>query len=175
MLSRTTTALASRCCRAVATIPARSLASEPLEPNSKKVLTGERGVNNVTLLGRIGRTPELRGNEKHPVVIFSLATSQSFRSPEGNFQQQTEWHNISVFSPGLRNFAEKLKTGDRVYIQGNIHYNRVPEPDSTNYRQYTYITASDLMLMSSPRSAVRDMADEDAPQEPPISYTQESP
>lgn len=35
-------------------------------------------INQVTLLGRVGGDPQKRGSEEHPVVVFSLATHQSF-------------------------------------------------------------------------------------------------
>ena len=36
---------------------------------------GLLGVNSVTLLGRVGVEPQMRGSDAHPVVTFSLATN----------------------------------------------------------------------------------------------------
>ena len=37
----------------------------------------------MTLIGRVGQDPAIRGSEEKPVTLFQLATSQSFKSPEG--------------------------------------------------------------------------------------------
>jgi len=37
----------------------------------------------VTLLGRAGQDPTLRGTEEHAVTAFPLATSYTLKSPEG--------------------------------------------------------------------------------------------
>lgn len=36
-------------------------------------------INTLTLLGRIGADAQVRGNEQHPVVTFSLATNTSYK------------------------------------------------------------------------------------------------
>ncbi len=76
------------------------------------------GVNKVILVGRLGRDPEIYefegGNKK---ISFSLATTESYRDREGNWQDQTEWHNIV----GYRYLAEKtFAKGDLVYVEGKI-------------------------------------------------------
>ena len=37
----------------------------------------------MTLLGRVGRQPHIRGTDEKNVTVFSLATSQSFKTPDG--------------------------------------------------------------------------------------------
>lgn len=36
-------------------------------------------INTVTLLGRVGSTPQVRGNDKYPVTTFSMATHVNFK------------------------------------------------------------------------------------------------
>ena len=58
----------------------------------------EKCVNSVTLLGRVGIDPQLRGSEEHPVVIFSLATNLRYRpGGDGDYATKTDWHNVAVF------------------------------------------------------------------------------
>ena len=38
----------------------------------------EKCINQVTLLGRVGQEPQVRGTDAHPVVTFSLATNYRF-------------------------------------------------------------------------------------------------
>lgn len=42
------------------------------------------GINNVTLLGRVGADPQKRGSSEHPVIIFSLATHTNYKYETGN-------------------------------------------------------------------------------------------
>ena len=82
-------------------------------------------VNKVTLLGRLGQDPVLRGTERTPVVTFSIATNESWKSKEndGEYQIRTEWHNVAVFSEGLQNTVmDRVKKGMRVQIEGRIRY-----------------------------------------------------
>ena len=37
----------------------------------------------MTLIGRVGQDPVIRGSQEKPVTLFQLATSQSFKSPDG--------------------------------------------------------------------------------------------
>ena len=84
------------------------------------------GVNSVTLLGRVGNQPELRGaGKEHSCAAFSLATSTYWKKDfnDTEFQQQTEWHNIAVFNPYLREMImEQVKKGERVHVQGKLKY-----------------------------------------------------
>ncbi len=74
------------------------------------------GLNSVTLLGRVGVDPQLRGTDRHPVVAFSLATNLRYR-PDGqqDYVTKTDWHNVAVFrynfgpSCTLRNILLFLK------------------------------------------------------------------
>jgi single-strand DNA-binding protein len=51
-------------------------------------------VNRVTLLGHIGRDPEVRYTSSGSrVATFSVATDESFKSRNGE-QQHTEWHKV---------------------------------------------------------------------------------
>ena len=82
-------------------------------------------VNKVTLLGRLGQDPVLRGTERTPVVTFSIATNESWKSKEndGEYQIRTEWHNIAVFSEPLQNSVmDRVKRGMRVQMDGRIRY-----------------------------------------------------
>lgn len=61
------------------------------------------GLNQVTLLGRVGVDPQLKGTAAHPVVTLSLATNTVTRPGDGSeMRQRTEWHRISIFKPSLR-------------------------------------------------------------------------
>lgn len=78
-------------------------------------------VNKVTLVGRLGKDPEVRHLENGAVVAnFSVATSERYKDKDGNRQEKTEWHNISAWRYQAE-FAEKyLNKGALVYIDGKL-------------------------------------------------------
>ncbi len=76
-------------------------------------------LNKVTLLGNLGKDPETytfsSGSKK---VSFSLATKDGYKNKEGQWIEETEWHNISVFGK-LAEIAEKyLRKGSKIYLEG---------------------------------------------------------
>lgn len=81
------------------------------------------GLNRATLIGHLGKDPELRRtNSGNPVVSFSLATSESWRDKQtGERREKTEWHNIVIFNEHLAKIAEQyLKKGSKVYLEGKL-------------------------------------------------------
>ena len=119
------------------------------------------GVNQVTLLGRVGATPVARGSAEHPVTIFQVATSRSYKvehvdddsssssssNPKQQYEQRTEWHRVSVFRKGLREVAATiLSKGDRVYLTGSIHYSTFKDANSGQTVYSTSIIAGHFIL-----------------------------
>lgn len=78
-------------------------------------------INKVTLVGNLGKDPEIRHLENGTAVAqFSMATSESYKDKSGEWQNITEWHNIVCWR-GLADSVEKnLKKGSLVYIEGKI-------------------------------------------------------
>ncbi|XP_038073733.1 single-stranded DNA-binding protein, mitochondrial-like isoform X2 [Patiria miniata] len=121
----------------------------------KTVETGvvERSLNKVTLLGRVGRDAELRGQGANPVALFPLATSETFRvkrdSEEDELKQRTSWHRINVFKPGLRDSVfTYCKKGSRVLVTGRINYSEYFN-DSDQKIMSTNIIADDVIFVGS--------------------------
>lgn len=79
------------------------------------------GLNKVILIGNLGKDPDILTFENGVKrAIFSLATTESYKSKEGNKVEQTEWHNIVLWR-GLAEVAEKfLKKGSQIYLEGKI-------------------------------------------------------
>ena len=80
-------------------------------------------INKVTLLGNLGRDPEVRsGQDGSKIVSFSMATTESWRDrTTGERKDRTEWHRVVVFNPNLADFAERaLKKGSKVYVEGAL-------------------------------------------------------
>lgn len=77
-------------------------------------------LNRVSLLGRLGKDPEIRSTQSgEKVASFSIATGEQWKDRNtGEKKERTEWHNIVVWG-NLAGVAEKyLAKGNRVYVEG---------------------------------------------------------
>ena len=80
-------------------------------------------VNKVTLIGNLGRDPEIRTTQDGTKVAnLSLATSEQWRDKSsGERREKTEWHRVVVFNDRLVDVIEKyLKKGATIYIEGAL-------------------------------------------------------
>lgn len=79
------------------------------------------GVNKVILIGNLGRDPEVRHLEGGAIVAkFPLATTEIYKTKDGQRVEQTEWHNIVMWR-SLAESAEKfLRKGSLIYLEGKI-------------------------------------------------------
>ena len=80
------------------------------------------GVNKVILVGNLGADPEARslpsGSE---VVNLRVATSENWKDKDGNRQERTEWHRVTIFNENLGRVAKNyLRKGSKVYLEGQL-------------------------------------------------------
>jgi len=80
-------------------------------------------VNKVTLIGRVGKDPEIRsmqnGNE---IANLTVATSEKWKDKNtGEKKEKTEWHNVVVFSAGLVGVIKSyVNKGSQIYVEGAL-------------------------------------------------------
>jgi len=76
-------------------------------------------LNKIMLIGNLGRDVETRFTTANNVSIssFSIATTHSYKGKDGNWVNETTWHNVTVFN--LSDFMkENLKKGRKVFVEG---------------------------------------------------------
>lgn len=108
-------------------------------------------LNKVMLIGNLGKDPEVRHMDNGVVkATFPLATTESYRTPDGVRMERTEWHNIVMWR-GLANLAEKyLKKGKQVFIEGKLTSRSYEDQNGTK-RYITEVVAEHVVLMSVER------------------------
>ena len=99
-------------------------------------------INKVTLVGNLGKDPEVRRLESGVAVAkLAIATTENYKDREGNWQEQTEWHNVVLW----RNMAERaesyLKKGMMVYVEGKLSTRKWTDQDGKD-RWSTDVVAS---------------------------------
>lgn len=109
------------------------------------------GVNKVILLGNLGRDPEMRYMpDGKAVASFSLATSENFKDRDGNKQERTEWHNVTLFGRQAEIAGEYLRKGSQAYIEGRIRTRKWTDKDGQE-RYSTEIVGDRLQLIGGRR------------------------
>ena len=122
-------------------------------------------INTVILFGNVGVDPEVRaldGGKK--VARIRVATTERYTDQQGNKQELTEWHSVTLWG-GLADVADKyLHKGSQVYIEGKI---RTREYEHNGEKRYaTEIMANDMKLLGRPKDANEAPAVAPAPQAP---------
>jgi single-strand DNA-binding protein len=106
-----------------------------------------RGLNKVTLIGNLGKDPEIQildGNIK--VAKFSLATTETYRDTNGQKQSITDWHNVVLWR-GLADLAQNyLHKGSSIYIEGKLKTRSYDDKDGQK-RYVTEIIGEQLLLL----------------------------
>lgn len=80
-------------------------------------------LNKVTLIGNLGRDPEIRNAaDGLKIVQLSIATSETWKDKvSGERKEKTEWHRVVIFNERLADVAEKyLRKGAKIYIEGAL-------------------------------------------------------
>ena len=109
-----------------------------------------RSVNRVTLLGNVGKDPEIRSTPGGVMVAsFGLATSDRQKDAQGNWQDRTEWHNLVAFTRTAEIVRDYVKKGSKLYIEGKIQTRSWDDKESGQKRYRTEIIVNELVLLSS--------------------------
>lgn len=99
-------------------------------------------LNRVTLIGNLGRDPEVRRLENGvSVAKFSVATNESYKDKSGEWQTQTEWHDVVCWRYLADRAETQLKKGSMVYIEGKLTHRKYQDKEG-NDRYITEVVAA---------------------------------
>ena len=107
-----------------------------------------KSVNKIILVGNAGKDPEVKYTPSGvPVAKFSLATNERFKDKAGEWQERTEWHNITAWQRLAEIVGEYVKKGSKVYIEGKLQTSSWEDQQSGAKKYRTEIVARDLVLL----------------------------
>ena len=79
------------------------------------------GINKVIIVGRLGADPEMKAvGQGTNVTRLSVATSENWTDKNGQKQERTEWHRITVWGKTAEHCAKYLSKGSQVYVEGRL-------------------------------------------------------
>ena len=104
-------------------------------------------INKVTLIGHAGGDPDVRTLDTGAQVArFSLATNESYKDKAGEWQNNTEWHNVILWRDLAERAAQQVKKGSTVYVEGKISYRKYTDKDGVE-KTVTDIVANTFRLL----------------------------
>ncbi|HEY61815.1 MAG TPA: single-stranded DNA-binding protein [Anaerolineae bacterium] len=104
-------------------------------------------LNKVMIIGRLGRDPEMRYTPSgKPVTTFSVATSRSWNTSDGERRRETEWFNVVAWSNLAEICKQYLSKGQQVYIEGRLQ-TRKWEDNDKNPRLTVEVVANEMIIL----------------------------
>jgi single-strand DNA-binding protein len=120
-----------------------------------------RGLNKVMIIGYLGRDPEMRYTPSgRPVTSFSVATSRSWTSSEGERREETEWFNVVAWGNLAEICKAHLSKNQQVYVEGRLQ-TRGWEDDDGKKHFRTELVANEMILLGDRRQHI-DYDDSDS-------------
>src|SRR5262245_32077051 len=113
--------------------------------------------NKITIVGYLGRDPELRhipsGNT---VCNFSVATTEKNKDKE-----TTTWFRVTVWGKQGENCNEYLSKGSQVYVEGRLRSEEFTDRDGQK-RTSLEVNATDVKFLGSRTNGAEPPADKQA-------------
>jgi single-strand DNA-binding protein len=116
-------------------------------------------LNRIQLIGNLGKDSETRFTTTNmSVTSFTMATQNSYKGKDGNWQNETTWHNVIAWN--LSDFMkEALKKGKKFYVEGRL--SKREYTDKENIKRYmTEVVAEKIIPLESGMSQQHSGMDE---------------
>lgn len=104
-------------------------------------------LNKVMLIGNLGKDPEVRYTATGTAVAsFSMATTEKFKNKSGEWEDRTEWHNVTLWARLAEIAGEYLAKGKNVFIEGRLQTRKWQDRDGKD-RYTTEVVAEKMQML----------------------------
>jgi single-strand DNA-binding protein len=111
-----------------------------------------RGLNKVMIIGHLGRDPEMRYTPSgRPVTTFSVATTRTWHSADGERHEETEWFNVVAWGSLAEICNQYLRKGQQVYIEGRLQTRRWDDEEGRKHFATELVAREMIMLGEAPQ------------------------
>jgi single-strand DNA-binding protein len=126
-------------------------------------------VNKVTILGNLGRDPEVKYSASGSAVCnLAIATTRNWKNKEsGEKQEETEWHRVVLFERLAEVAGQYLKKGQPVYIEGRLRTRKWTDKDGVE-KYTTEIYGEQMQLLGSKEDVPKSKPASRPPSRPPV-------
>lgn len=123
-------------------------------------------LNKVILIGRLGRDPETRFMPNGEAVCnFSVATSEKYTDKNGQRQESTEWHNVTMYRKLAEIAGKCLTKGSQVYLEGKIQSRKYTDKNGVERTAYDII-ANEMKMLGGGNDSGQQSAQHTPPEHP---------
>ena len=113
------------------------------------------GLNKVTIIGNLGKDPEVRYTQSGTAVC-NLRIGATERRKEGdNWKDHTEWFTAICFGKTAENAGRFLKKGRQVFVDGRLQ-TRTWQDKENQTRYTTEVVANQIIFLGGGREAGTD-------------------
>ena len=112
--------------------------------------------NKVQLVGHVGQDPELKQvGSGQQLLRLSVATNERFRTGEGDWKDDTQWHPVVAWGKQAERLASQVKKGSGLVIEGRLVH-RNYETKEGEKRYATEVVLTDYFLLASKPAMVEE-------------------
>jgi single-strand DNA-binding protein len=114
----------------------------------KKEVFMAAGLNRVSLIGNLGKDPEVRYTQSG-TAVGSLRIGVTERRKNGDdYKDQTEWVSVVCFGKTAENANKYLQKGRQIFVEGRLQ-TKSWEDKSGQTRYTTEVVANQLLFLGS--------------------------
>ena len=123
-----------------------------------------RGLNKVLIIGQLGRDPEMRYTPSgRPVTSFSVSTTRTWTSGDGDRREETEWFNVVAWGNLAEICKQYLRKSQSVYVEGRLQTRGWEDPEGKKHFR-TELVANEVIILGDRRA---EPVEEGLGEEPP--------
>ena len=105
------------------------------------------------IIGHLGRDPEMRYTPSgRPVTTYSVATSRSWNTSDGDRRSDTEWFNVVAWSNLAEICKQYLSKGQQVYIEGRLQTRHWDDQEGNKHTSVE-IVANEMIILGERRES----------------------
>jgi single-strand DNA-binding protein len=92
------------------------------QPSGREGPRSTSSLNKVMIIGNLGSDPEMRFTPSgSPVTSFRVAVNRVYKTPEGDWKDETEWVSVVTWARLAETCNQYLTKGQKVYCEGRLH------------------------------------------------------
>ena len=111
-------------------------------------------LNEVKLIGRLTRGPELKENTKGLAIAqLNLAINETYKDKYGSQEKSVTFVDVDAFGKTAENCVTYLKKGQLVFVSGKLRFSSWDDKKTGDRRTKTSVSASDVQFLDKPNSA----------------------
>lgn len=104
-------------------------------------------INKVILIGNLGADPETRYMPSGSAVVnLRVATTDSWKDQQGQQQDRTEWHSVTIYGKLGEIAGQYLRKGSKVYLEGRLQTRKWQDKNGQD-RYTTEVIANEMTML----------------------------